>query len=153
MRGSVEDNKALKRFGDRVGYTEADLTHFKKDDPRLRQMEKLARAAARYSIQVEVVRVRHCNSGYQAGDKFILDVNGNFITKLCPARLCVYAISQLAVPVALINERLGEGLDPNRFHFMHQVRCLDVGVECAGYGEVCFEVKVVPRVKDSKPRP
>ena len=152
----MEDNvepKALKRFGDRVGYTEADLKQFQAGDPRLRQMERLARAAARYSIQAEVVKARNCNSGYQVGDKFILDVNGNFIAKLCPARLCVYAISQLAVPVALINERLGEGLDPNQFHFMHQVRCLDVGVECGGYGEVRLEVKIVPRVKDSKPRP
>ena len=147
VRGSVEDNKALKRFGERVGYTAADLEQFQAGDPRLRQMERLGRAAARYSIQAEVVEARNCNSGYQAGDKFILDVNGNFITKLCPARLCVYAISQLAVPVALINERLGEGLDPNQFHFMHQVRCLDVGVECGGYGEVILEIKVVPRVK------
>jgi len=147
MRGSVEDNKALKRFGDRVGYTETDLKQFQAGDPRLRQMERMGRAAARYSIAAEVVQARNCNSGYQAGDKFILDVNGNFITKLCPARLCVYAISQLAVPVALINERLGEGLDPNQFHFMHQVRCLDVGVECGGYGEVMLEIKVVPRVK------
>jgi len=143
----VEDNKALKRFGERVGYTAADLEQFQAGDPRLRQMERLGRAAARYSIQAEVVKARNCNSGYQAGDKFILDVNGNFITKLCPARLCVYAISQLAVPVALINERLGEGLDSNQFHFMHQVRCLDVGVECGGYGEVRLEIKVVPRVK------
>jgi len=147
MRGSVEDNQALKRFGDRVGYTEADLKQLQAGDPRLRQMERLGRAAARYSIQAEVVKARNCNSGYQAGDKFILDVNGNFITKLCPARLCVYAISQLAVPVALINERLGEGLDPSQFHFMHQVRCLDVGVECGGYGEVRLEIKVVPRIK------
>jgi uncharacterized repeat protein (TIGR04076 family) len=152
MEDKVEP-KALKRFGDRVGYTEADLKHFQPGDPRVRQMERLGRAAARYSITVEVVEARHCNSGYQAGDKFILDVNGNFITKLCPARLCVYAVSQLAVPVALINERLGENLDPNQFHFMHQVRCLDVGAACEGYGEVRFEVKVVPRVKDSKPHP
>ena len=152
MKDKVEP-KALQRFGDRVGYTEADLKHFEPGDPRLRQMERLGRAAARYSIAVEGVRARNCNSGYQAGDKFILDVDGNFITKFCPPRLCVYAISQLTVPVALINERLGEGLDPNQFHFMHQVRCLDVGVACGGYGEVRFEVKVVPRVKESKPRP
>jgi uncharacterized repeat protein (TIGR04076 family) len=145
--------KALKRFGERVGYTEADLQQFQAGDPRVRQIERLTRAAAKYSIQVEVVKARNCNSGYQAGNKFILDVNGNFIAKLCPGRLCVYAVSQLAVPVALINERLGEGLDPNHFHFMHQVRCLDVGVACGGYGEVRFEVKVVPRVKDSKPLP
>jgi uncharacterized repeat protein (TIGR04076 family) len=145
--------KALQRFGERVGYTAADLTHFQADDRRVRQMERLGRAAARYSIQVEVVESRHCNSGYQAGDTFILDVDGNFIPKFCPRRLCVYAISQMTVPVALINERLSEGLDPNQFHFMHQVRCLDVGVACGGYGEVRFEVKVVPRVKDSKLRP
>jgi uncharacterized repeat protein (TIGR04076 family) len=148
----VEDHKALKRFAELVGYTAADLAHFQEGDPRLRQMERLGRAAARYSIQAEVVAARHCNSGYRVGDKFILDVDGNFITKFCPSRLCVYAVSQLAVPVALINERLSEGLDPNHFHFMHQVRCLDVGVECSGYGEVRLEVKVIPRVKESKIR-
>lgn len=149
----MEDNQALKRFGAKVGYTAADLKHFEPGDPRLRQMERLGRAAAKYSIAVEVVQAHNCNSRYQAGDTFILDVDGNFITKFCPSKLCVYAISQLAVPVALINERLSEGLDPNQFHFMHQVRCLDVGVACGGYGEVRFEVKVVPRVKESKPRP
>ena len=143
----MTENKALKRFGERVGYTETDLAHFQPGDPRLRQMERLGRAAARYSIQAEVVKARNCNSGYQEDDKFILDVDGNFISKFCPPRLCVYAMSQLVVPVALINERLSEGLDPNQFHFMHQVRCLDVGVECAGYGEVMLEIKVVPRVK------
>ena len=153
MRGSVEENKALKRFGDRVGYTEADFKHFEPGDPRLRQMERLGRAAARYSIAVEVVEARNCNSGYQPGDRFILGVDGNFIPKFCPPRLCVYAVSQMTVPVALINERLSEDLDPNQFHFMPQVRCLDVGVASGGYGAVRFEVKVVPRVKESKPRP
>jgi uncharacterized repeat protein (TIGR04076 family) len=148
----MQENKALKRFGELVGYTEADLKQFQAGDPRLRQMERLGRAAARYSIQAEVVKARNCNSGYRVGDKFILDVDGNFIAKFCPPRLCVYAISQLAVPVALINERLSEELDPNQFHFMHQVRCLDVGVDCAGYGEVRLEVKVVPRVKELKVR-
>jgi uncharacterized repeat protein (TIGR04076 family) len=148
----VEDNKFLKRFATRVGYTETEMEQFQAGDPRLRQIENLARVAARYSIQAEVVQARHCNSGYREGDRFILDVDGNFITKLCPPRLCVYAIGQLMVPVALINERLSEGLDPNQFHFMHQVRCLDMGLDCGGYGEVRFEVKVVPRVKDLQPR-
>ena len=148
----MEKNKFLKRLGARVGYTEAEMGQFQAGDPRLRQIENLARVAARYSIQAEVVKARHCNSGYREGDRFILDVDGNFITKLCPPRLCVYAIAQWVVPVALINERLSEGLDSNQFHFMHQVRCLDVGVDCSGYGEVRFEVKVVPRVKDLQPR-
>ena len=148
----MEDNKALKRFGEQVGYTEADLKISRPETPGCGRWSGWA--GPRPAIPSgRGGRARNCNSGYQAGDKFILDVDGNFITKFCPPRLCVYAISQLAVPVALINERLSEGLDPNQFHFMHQVRCLDVGVACGGYGEVRFEVKVVPRVKESKPRP
>lgn len=146
----MEENKSLKRYAARVGYTDEEIEQFPEGDPRLRQIHRLTRAAARYSIAAEVVKARHCNSGYQVGDKFILDVDGNFVTKLCPPRLCVYVLSQLVVPVALINERLSEGLDPNQFHFMHYVRCPDTGVECAGYGEVMLEVKVVPRVKEKK---
>jgi uncharacterized repeat protein (TIGR04076 family) len=108
-------------------------------------MEKAASSARLYSIQAEVVESRHCNSGYKVGDKFVLDADGNFISKLNPKRMCVYVVSQLAVPVALINERLSEGLDPNEFHFMRQVRCLDVGVDCSGYGGIRLKVSVVPR--------
>jgi uncharacterized repeat protein (TIGR04076 family) len=138
-------SEVLKRFGDRVGYGPSDLQHFDEDDPRLRLMEKLADDAAKYSIQAEVVASRHCNSGYKIGDKFVLDVDGNFISKLCPKRMCVHLISQLVVPVALINERLSEGLEPNGFTFMRQVRCPDVGAECSGYGGVMLKVSVVPR--------
>jgi len=95
-----------------------------------------------------VIKVRYCNSGYKVGDRFVLNVDGNFLTKICLSRLCVYLISQLTVPVALINERFCEGLDPNLFHFMHRVRCPDVGVECAGYREAMLEIKAVtPRIK------
>ncbi len=148
MEDRGDERKALRRFGEKVGYTDAEMAGIKEGDPRLRQCLRLGRAAARYSIVAQVIKARHCNSGYRVGDRFVLDVDGNFLPQLCPGKLCVYLVSQLAVPVALINERLSEGLDPNLFHFMHQVRCLDVGVECAGYGEVMLEIKAVtPRIK------
>jgi uncharacterized repeat protein (TIGR04076 family) len=143
----MDEKKFLRRFGERVGYTDAQMEQFFAGDPRVRQISKLTRAAARYSIEAKVVAARHCNSGYQAGDRFILDVDGNFVTKLCPGRMCVYLVAQMQIPVALINERLSEGLDPNQFHFMKYVRCPDAGVECAGYGEVMLQVSVIPRVK------
>jgi uncharacterized repeat protein (TIGR04076 family) len=143
----MNEQKALKRFGTKVGYTPDEMELFKEGDPRLRQMHRLAQAAAKYSIVAEVVQAKNCNSGYQIGDKFVLDVDGNFISNLCPGRLCVYAVAQFTVPVALINERLSEGLDPNQFHFMKFVQCPDMGVDCAGYGQVRFEMKVVPRIK------
>lgn len=135
----------LKKFGDRVGYTESDLEQFQDNDPRCRHMEKMAAAFPLYTIEAEVVESKHCNSDHKVGDKFVIDADGNFITKLCPKKMCVYVVSQLAVPVALINERLSEGLDPDEFHFMHQVRCLDVGVDCEGYGGIRLKVRVVPR--------
>ena len=135
----------LKKFGDRVGYSESDLHEFRDNDHRVRHMEKMASAFALYTIEAEVIESRHCNSGHKVGSKFVLDADGNFITKLCPKKMCVYVVSQLIVPVALINERLSESLDPNEFHFMHEVRCLDVGVDCSGYGGIRLRVGVVPR--------
>jgi uncharacterized repeat protein (TIGR04076 family) len=135
----------IKRYGRRVGYTDAQIETFRDGGHRVRQVTRLAQAASRFSICAEVVAARHCNSGHAVGQRFILDVDGNFITKRCPKRMCVYLVAQLAIPVALINERLSEALDPSDFHFMRRVRCPDVGVECEGYGEVMLRVKVIPR--------
>jgi uncharacterized repeat protein (TIGR04076 family) len=139
------DNKILKQYGERVGYDESELIKFKEGGHRVRHVRRLSEAAPQYTIEAEVVQSRHCNTGYRIGDKLIMDVDGNFIVKLCPKRLCVYLVSQLTIPVALINERLSESLDPNQFHFMHYVRCPDVGVDCSGYGEVMLRVQVVSR--------
>ena len=139
------NDEMIKQFGERVGYSETELEKFKEGGHRVRQIEHLSQASKLYTIAAEVVKSRGCNSGYKIGDKFIMDVDGNFISKLCPKRMCVYLISQLTIPVALINERLSEGLDPNQFHFMHYVRCSDVGVDCSGYGEVMLRVQVVSR--------
>ncbi|MBF0549190.1 MAG: hypothetical protein HQK60_01520 [Deltaproteobacteria bacterium] len=137
----------IKRYGQRVGFTPAELESFHDQGHRLRHVKRLAAAAPDYSIQAEIVKSRNCNSGHTPGQTILLDVDGNFITGLCPKRMCVYLISQFTVPVALINERLSEGQDPNEFHFMRYVRCLDVGVECLGYGEVMARISVVPRSK------
>ena len=135
----------IKKYGQRVGYSESEIEKFLEGGHRIRHVKRLAKAAPLYSIEAEVVNTRHCNSGHEMGQKFVMDIDGNFITKRCPKKMCVYLISQLTIPVALINERLSEGHDPNAFHFMKYVRCLDVGVECLGYGEVTLKVQVVLR--------
>ena len=135
----------IERYGERVGYSESELERFQEEAHRVRYLRRAVEVATLYSIEAEVIRSRHCNSGYEKGQKFIMDVEGNFITKLCPKKMCVYLISQLTVPVALINERLSEGHEPNDFHFMRYVRCLDTGIECMGYGEVMLKVQAIPR--------
>jgi uncharacterized repeat protein (TIGR04076 family) len=121
------------------------LRTFQEGGHRIRYIERISEVAPQYSIEAEVVKSCNCNSGYIEGQKFIMDVFGNFITKYCPKKICVYLVSQLTVPIAVINERLSEGLPPNDFHFMRYVRCPDVGVDCMGYGEVMVKVQVVPR--------
>ncbi|MDY6790413.1 MAG: hypothetical protein SWH54_03995 [Thermodesulfobacteriota bacterium] len=139
--------KIVEKYGSRVKYSEKELQTFRQGGHRIRHVERLSKAAPLYSIEAEVIKSRYCNSGHIEGQKFIMDIDGNFITKLCPKRMCVYLVSQLTIPVALINERLSEGLPPNDFHFMRYVRCPDAGVECLGYGEVTLKVQVVPRAK------
>lgn len=138
-------DEILRKYGDRVGYESSDLEKLQEGDFRARHIRRLAKASGLFSIEAEVVASRHCNSGHKVGDKLVLDTDGNFIAKLCPKKMCIYLISQLVVPVALINERLSEGLDANQFHFMHYVKCPDIGVDCSGYGEVTVKVEVVPR--------
>ena len=142
--GNGQDH--LARYAQRVGYSEEDLKHIGPDDPRRRHINRLVEIAGKYTIVAEVVESEHCSSGHQAGDyKLFLDTDGNFLTKLCPKRVCVYLAGQLMIPVALINERLSSGLDPNRFHFSPLFRCPDTGVACSGYGKVTVKVRVVPR--------
>ena len=139
------NEKIAQRYSKRVGYTEKETERFHDGGHRIRHVGHLAQAASKYSIVAEVVESNNCNSGHSVGQTFTLDVDGNFITKLCPKRMCVYLLSQLTIPVALINERLSEGLEPNEFHFMRYVRCPDTGVNCYGYGEVMVRVQVVSR--------
>jgi hypothetical protein len=140
-------DERIRRYGERVGYTEAEMEKFGKGGHRVRHVTRLSEAALSHSIEAEVMESRNCNSGHVKGQKIIMDVDGNLVTKLCPKKLCVYLVSQLTMPVALINERLSEGLEPNDFHFMRYVRCPDTGVDCMGYGEVTVQVRVVPRMK------
>ncbi len=141
------DIKKIRWFAGRVNYSDDELAAFYEGGHRTRHVEKMSEAAPRYSIEVEVIRSRNCNSGHIEGQKILLDVDGNLISKACPKKMCVYLISQLTVPVALINERFSEGLLPNDFHFMRVVRCPDAGVHCMGYGEVMAKIEVVQRKK------
>lgn len=141
------NDRIIDRYAARIGYSEAERQAFLEEGHRIRHVERLAKAAPLYSIVAEVVEAKHCNSGHAKGDRIVLDIDGNLVTKLCPKRLCVYLVSQLSIPVALINERLSEGHDPNQFHFMRYIRCPDTGVNCLGYGEVLVRVGVLPRIK------
>ena len=98
------------------------------------------------TIVAEVVESHGCNSEHKVGDKFYLDGAGNIISKLCPKRMCIYALSQLVPGVFAANELLYAGVDPNEIRFK-RTGCFDVGVQCGGWGRIVMELRVEDREK------
>ncbi|MGD8561273.1 MAG: hypothetical protein PVG03_02005 [Desulfarculaceae bacterium] len=139
--------RVAPKFAGKAAYKPSEITGFKREDPGLWHMHRLAQATAKYAIVAEVVSARHCNSGYRPGDRFVMDVDGNLLSRRCPKKMCVYLLAQMTAPVALINERLIEGLSPNELHFMGQFHCPDSGAECRGYGRVMVRISALLRAE------
>ncbi len=98
------------------------------------------------TIIAEVVESNGCNSQHKIGDKFYFDGAGNLLTKLCPKRICIYALSELDKLIHSANELFYAGVDPNEMRF-NRSSCFDVGLKCGGWGQIVMEVKVVDRKK------
>ena len=82
----MSEERVISKYGERVGYTEHEIEKFREGGHRIRQVSRLSRVAAKYSIKAEVIKSKNCNSGHTIGQTLILDVDGNFITKHCPKK-------------------------------------------------------------------
>ncbi len=96
------------------------------------------------TIVIEVIEAKGCNSQHKKGDKLYLDGSGNLLTKLCPKKICVYALGQIDRLVYAAHELIYAGIDPNEMRFK-RVSCLDIGLECGGWGNVLMEFSMVER--------
>jgi len=74
-------NDIIRQFCRRVKYSDKEIEKFNEGEHRIRHVQQIAKSASLFSIEVEVVKSCHCNSGHKEGQKFILDVDGSFITK------------------------------------------------------------------------
>jgi hypothetical protein len=74
QEGHEMTEKVVQRYGQRVGYTETEVERFHEGGHRIRQVSRLSRAAAKYSIQAAVVNSKNCNSGHTVGQTFILEI-------------------------------------------------------------------------------
>ena len=66
------------------------------------------------------------------------------MTKLCPQKICVHVLSAAATLVFAANELFYAGVDPNVMRF-NRAGCLDVGLQCGGWGKVVVEISVEER--------
>jgi len=137
------DEKLWAFFQNRLGFSDEDMEKFKKD-PRNRAIVEKGADLAGKTIVAEVVHSSGCNSEHRVGDKFFMDATGNLISKLCPTKMCIFAIGALQPLVYAATEMIYAGVDPNRMLFK-RCGCIDVGLQCGGWGRIVMELRIVDR--------
>ena len=139
------DEETWKTVQQRLGYNDEEIKKFR-EDPRNADVLAKAPALTDKTIVATVVDSHGCNSGHKAGDKFYFDGAGNLITKLCPKKICIYALSSIASLIFTSNELFYAGIDPNEMRF-RRAGCFDVGVQCGGWGHIVLELSAEDRDK------
>ncbi len=126
-----------------LGYTDKEMKEFR-ENPRNENVLFKAPALMKKTIVVEVVESQGCNSQHKVGEKFYFDGAGNLITKLCPKRICIYALSSVSKLIFASNELFYAGVDPNEMLFK-RAGCFDVDVQCGGWGHIVMEIRLEDR--------
>ena len=126
-----------------LGYTNEEMTTFRKN-PRNEDVLSKAPLLLNKTIIIEVVESHGCNSQHKVGDRFYFDGAGNLLTKLCPKKICIYALSAVEMLIFASNELLYAGVDPNEMRFK-RTGCFDVGIHCGGWGHIVMEIKIEDR--------
>ena len=137
------DEKTWKFYQDLLGYTDEELEEFKKI-PGTEDIISKAPEQMKRTIVFEVVASHGCASQHKVGDKFYFDGSGNLLTKLAPKRICMNALTAMAPYISAANELFYAGVDSNELKFK-RTACHDVGLQCGGWGNVAFEIKVEKR--------
>jgi uncharacterized repeat protein (TIGR04076 family) len=138
------DEGMWKLLQKHLGYTDEEMEKFR-ENPRNEDILSKDPALRNKTIVVKVVESHGCNSQHKVGDKFYFDGAGNLITKLCPKRVCIYALSSVVALISTSRELFYAGVDPNEMRFKI-AGCSDVGVQCGGWGHIVMELKVEDRM-------
>jgi len=142
----VNISKEMKEnIKEHLGYNDEELKIFL-DNPRNIDVLTKSLKLLGKTIIAEVVESHGCNSQHKIGDKLYFDGAGNLLTKLCPKRICIFALASLDKLIFAANELLYAGVNPNEIRF-NRASCFDVGMRCGGWGQIVIELKIVDRNK------
>jgi uncharacterized repeat protein (TIGR04076 family) len=144
------DERTSKMFQRHLGYNDEEMKKFR-ENPRNEDVLSKSPALMNKTIVLKVVESHGCNSQHKVGDTFYFDGAGNLLTKLCPQRICIYALNSMTGLIFASNELFYAGIDPNEMRF-RRAGCFDVGVQCGGWGHIVMELRVKDRDNLSKPR-
>jgi uncharacterized repeat protein (TIGR04076 family) len=135
-----------KFYQQHLGYNDKEMKKFR-GNPRNEDVISKAPALLNKTIVVEVVESHGCNSQHRVGDRFYFDGAGNLLTKLCPKRICFGALHSMPTLIYVAQELFYAGVDPNDMR-SKRTGCVDVGVNCGGWGRIVMEVRVEERKRE-----
>lgn len=143
MGSEAIPNQMWELMKQHLGYTDEEIELFKQN-PRNAKVMATAPDMLKKTIVFEVVQSEGCNSGHTVGTRFYFTGDGNLITRMAPARVCVYAMPVMTQAIFGIQELWYAGVDPNELTFKRG-GCFDVGVRCGGWGNIVLEAKLMDR--------
>jgi uncharacterized repeat protein (TIGR04076 family) len=138
----MDTEQLWKRFQQHMGYTDAEMKVFRADAQKVKMVTETPEFV-KSRIVAEVIESHGCHARHQVGQKFVMDGNGQLITKECPEKMCIFALSALEAPVNTIYERFINHSDPNHERTA-VVQCRDVGLDKGGWGKILMKVYVEP---------
>ncbi len=114
------------------------------DNPKNVQILNKSPELMNKTIVVEVTKSHGCASQHRVGEKFYFTGDGNLLTKLCPSRMCMSALSAAGGLVGNAVTFMFAGRDANEMLFT-TAGCSDVGLQCGGWGNIVMNVRVEDR--------
>jgi uncharacterized repeat protein (TIGR04076 family) len=129
----------MKVLQKKLGYTSEEMDTWKSRE-RNREIAAMAPGLLKKRLVLEVVESHGCNSQHAKGDRFVFDAFGNLDTRQCPDQVCLFLLAGAQNLVYAGMELLLAGADPNKMGF-NRTGCVDVGLECGGWGKVVVEIQ------------
>lgn len=129
----------LKMLKKRLGYSEEEMAKFRENPRNMEIVSKIPEMMKR-KLVLEVVESHGCNSKHAVGDRFVFDTFGNLETRQCPDQVCLFLLGSAQTLIYAGMELLLAGADPNKMGF-NRTGCVDVGLQCGGWGRVVVQVK------------
>lgn len=134
----MDKEKFWKRFQEHIGYSDEDMEVFRSDPVRVKMVTETPEFVKKRII-AEVIESHGCHSGHTVGQKIVMDGNGQLISKKCPDRMCLFAVTALKGPIDKIYERFIGHTDPNNER-IETVQCSDIGLDKGGWGKILMKV-------------
>lgn len=134
------DKRLLKIIKNRMQYTDEETQAFCDNPSNENILSKYAELKNK-QIVAEIIVSKGCNSRHKVGTKIYLDGEGNLLQDKNPSKLCIHLLKAISPIVNTMHELFYTDVDPNRIRF-NRGQCIDVGIECGGWGRVVVDVRM-----------